>query len=169
MTYGLVKLHLDGSLDKSFQQRSYTGNEYSQIDIVDDQYFLATDFFHFAKFDFSGNVAPDFKFSPFKHLYGVSKFLVLGDGKIIVADGNDIQRLNADGTEDPGYYDVGPGTDSQNGRVVDIVLQSGKVLYGFASPPVNGSATQLIVRLNENGQIDPTFSIGTGPDFSLTT
>ncbi len=93
------------------------------------------------------------------------------DGKIITAgafnlyngsSANNIARLNTDGSKDPLFN---PGGSGINGGVWAMALQSdGKIILGgngsFTS--YNGVVSNRIVRLNDDGTIDPTFITGTG-------
>ncbi|HYC83918.1 MAG TPA: delta-60 repeat domain-containing protein [Chryseosolibacter sp.] len=72
-----------------------------------------------------------------------------------------ITRLNADGTSDSLFN---PGTGA-NGTVHAVILQpDGKILVGGSFTTFNGSATKYLARLNADGNLDPTFQPGGGPD-----
>ncbi|MCU0436400.1 MAG: putative Ig domain-containing protein [Raineya sp.] len=97
------------------------------------------------------------------------------DGKIVVIGNfteyngtavNYIARLNANGTLD-NTFNIGTGFDNQ---VDAVTIQSdGKILAGGPFTSYNGTARELIVRLNANGTLDNTFNIGTGFNNSPTT
>jgi uncharacterized delta-60 repeat protein len=90
------------------------------------------------------------------------------DGKIIcVGDftsysgisSNRIARLNTDGSYDS-TFNIGTGFDS---RVYSTKIQSdGKILVGGQFTSYSGRSFNRITRLNTNGFIDSTFSIGDG-------
>ena len=93
---------------------------------------------------------------------------VQADGKIIVSGGFDfmngtsvgkLSRLNADGTTDATFNAGGVGA---NGFVVALVVQpDGKILVGGGFNSFNGQPRALVVRLNANGSLDPTFTYPT--------
>lgn len=90
------------------------------------------------------------------------------DGKILVGGGfsfyngnahRNLIRLNSDGSVD-NSFNVGDGFDR---LVYDIVLQSdGKKIILGDFTTVNGNPYSRIVRLNDDGSIDNSFTIGTG-------
>ena len=75
-----------------------------------------------------------------------------------------IVRLNTDGTIDKTFN---PGTGA-NSRVTCMAIQpDDKIIIGGAFTSFNGVTKNYFVRLNTNGSIDYTFSIGAG--FNSTT
>jgi uncharacterized delta-60 repeat protein len=97
-----------------------------------------------------------------------SGIILQSDGKIIVAGDftsyngttvNRIVRLNSDGTID-GTFTIGTGFNS---NVTGVGVQSdGKILAGGFFNAYNGTSSNNIIRLNTNGTVDGTFSVGTG-------
>jgi uncharacterized delta-60 repeat protein len=97
---------------------------------------------------------------------------IQADGKILIGglfttyNGgtvNRIIRLNADGTKDTTFISA----ISFNNPVYVIEQQAdGKILVGGAFTSYNGTSVNRFVRLETNGSIDNTFTIGTG--FSST-
>lgn len=93
---------------------------------------------------------------------------VQSDGKILIGGDfttysgqsrNRIARLNTDGTLDTTFV-VGTGFNS---RVESIKIQpDGKILVGGFFNSYSGTGRNRIIRLNTDGTIDGTFSIGTG-------
>jgi len=100
----------------------------------------------------------------------VNAIAIQPDGKIVVGGGflsyngqsiNSLARLNSDGTLD-NTFTVGTGPNS---NIRTIALQSdGKILIGGDFIYYNGVARNHIARLNSDGTLDATFSIGTGTD-----
>lgn len=97
---------------------------------------------------------------------------VQADGKIIIGGGFDfvnatfvgkLQRLNANGTTDATFNAGGMGA---NGFVAAVVVQpDGKILVGGGFNSFNGQPRALVLRLNANGTLDPTFAFSTvAPD-----
>ena len=72
-----------------------------------------------------------------------------------------IARLNSDGSRDI-TFSVGTGA---NNDIYAICLQAdGKILIGGDFTSYNGTAVNRIARLNSDGTLDATFSIGSGID-----
>lgn len=98
----------------------------------------------------------------------VTSVAIQQDGKIICGgdftlfNGNTIRRivrLNQNGTQDMTFN---PGTGA-NFFVHCISMQpDGKLIVGGEFSNINNIARNCIVRLNNNGSVDPTFTIGTG-------
>jgi uncharacterized delta-60 repeat protein len=94
------------------------------------------------------------------------------DGKLVIGgyfttyqgvSANKIVRLNTDFSIDDTFV-YGTGF---NGDVNAVAIQSdGKIVVGGAFTSYNGTARNRIIRLNTDGSLDTTFSIGTG--FSAT-
>ena len=89
-----------------------------------------------------------------------------------VADGNEVQRINADGTVDSSFHlDASIVTDTQqrdgNGNLTTVYIGSGvlastadnKIVFGYLS--TDGS--YHLVRLNDDGSIDSSFNGNTFP------
>jgi uncharacterized delta-60 repeat protein len=98
----------------------------------------------------------------------VHKFAIQSDGKIVIVGGftnvnslsrNRVARLNADGTLDESFN---PGTGANNWTYEVAQQPDGKILIAGGFTSYNGSARNYIVRLNADGSLDNSFSIGTG-------
>jgi uncharacterized delta-60 repeat protein len=100
----------------------------------------------------------------------VRNILRQSDGKFICTghftnyNGNSVNRivrLNSDGSID-NTFNIGTGFDQ---RVLNSVLQSdGKIICVGEFTDYDGNSVNSIVRLNPDGSIDNTFSIGNGFD-----
>ena len=94
---------------------------------------------------------------------------ILVGGSFTLFDGtniNRIARLNFDGTLD-NTFTVGSGF---NASVRTIVIQSdGKILVGGDFTTYNETNINRIARLNSDGTLDDTFTVGSGFDFSVKT
>jgi uncharacterized delta-60 repeat protein len=98
----------------------------------------------------------------------VTEVVLQPDGKILIGGlfssyngtpANKIIRLNSDGTVD-GTFNSGTGFDQ---IVFTISVQSdGKILVGGFFSQYNGVSYNRLIRLNSNGSIDNSFTIGTG-------
>jgi len=95
------------------------------------------------------------------------------DGKLVVAgyfttyqgvSANRIVRLNTDMSIDT-TFSYGSGFNAQ---ALSFAIQSdGKIVVGGAFTSYNGTARNRIVRLNTDGSIDGTFTVGTGFDATV--
>lgn len=94
---------------------------------------------------------------------------IQADGKIIIGGfmsfdrsdviKNGIARLNTDSTVDPSF-NINTGL---NNEVISIALQAdNKTLLGGSFTQFNGVGQNKIIRVNDDGSKDATFSIGTG-------
>ncbi|MBW8049228.1 MAG: hypothetical protein FVQ77_02580 [Cytophagales bacterium] len=100
---------------------------------------------------------------------------IQSDGKIIIGGNftsyngtaiNRIARLNTDGTLDS-TFTVGTGANSS---VNTTSIQSdGKIIIGGSFWSYNGTAIYNIARLNTDGTLDSTFTVGTGASFYVYT
>jgi uncharacterized delta-60 repeat protein len=97
---------------------------------------------------------------------------IQSDGKILVGGGftsyngtnqSRITRLNADGSLDTGFV-IGSGfTSGFFPQINALALQTdGKTVAGGSFTGYNGTGQNNITRLNTDGSIDSSFSIGTG-------
>jgi uncharacterized delta-60 repeat protein len=79
-----------------------------------------------------------------------------------------IARLNPDGSLDMSFN---VGTPGPNNAIHDMAfLPGGKMLISGPFGNISGVPARNIARLNNDGSIDPTFSVGTGPGgLQLTT
>ena len=107
---------------------------------------------------------------------GVETLAIQSDGKIIVGGGftsyngvgvGQIIRLNTDGSRDTSFN---MGVGFNNSDVNTLAIQSdGKIIVGGAFTSYNGVAVNRIARLNSNGSLDTSFSIGTGFNGNVNT
>ncbi|HVE57141.1 MAG TPA: FG-GAP-like repeat-containing protein [Pyrinomonadaceae bacterium] len=96
------------------------------------------------------------------------------DGKLVIGGkftsivgfpGKKVARLGLDGHLDFTFNANGTGA---NGDVLAVkVLPDGKILIGGNFTSYNGTNINRIARLNADGSLDPTFSIGTGASSSV--
>ena len=97
------------------------------------------------------------------------------DGKIIIAGNftsyngataNRIARLNTNGTLDT-TFNIGTGV---NIIVYSIAMQTdGKIIVVGDFTSYNGTTANRIIRLNTNGTLDSTFTIGTGANIVVSS
>jgi uncharacterized delta-60 repeat protein len=161
-TFGVAKLNKCGEVDKSYLLKKNLGTV-KQVKILSNNSLLINtqkNFFRLTKY---ADIDPQFNFIPFKNLYEILKFTVINDGKIVVSNGNKVYRLNSNGTEDPSL-DTGTGMGGTFSGVFDFDFQGSKIIFGSVFDNFNGTPANKLVRLNNDGSIDNTFDIGTGPD-----
>lgn len=105
---------------------------------------------------------------------GVNKIILQQDNKILVGgdfntyNGNNFNRLirlHPDGTSDVGFNAGGTGF---NNSVYTIAIQAdNKIIVGGNFTSYNGVVANRILRLNSDGSIDSSFSIGSGFDNTI--
>lgn len=105
----------------------------------------------------------------------INDIAIQSDGKVIVVGDfitykdislNRIARLNADGTLD-NTFKIGFGFDSSVKTIA--IDKNDKILLGGSFTTYNGFNCNYLVRLNNDGSIDNTFNIGTGPNSEVNT
>ncbi|MDY0089862.1 MAG: T9SS type A sorting domain-containing protein [Flavobacteriaceae bacterium] len=123
--------------------------------------------------DTSFTVGTGFSGSSNDYAYSISAICIQPDGKMLVGGAfssyngqsrNRIARLNIDGTIDT-TFGIGTGfkIGAELGQIQTISLQpDGKILVGGWFTHYNGQSANSIIRLNTDGTMDNTFSIGTG-------
>ena len=179
--YRIARLNSDGTPDSTFTTNSGTGFDQvvSVLAIQTDGKILCGGAFStyngttrakIARLNADGTL--DTSFNPGTGFNGnVVNIKLQSDGKIICCGlftsfngttSNYIARLNSDGSLDSSF-NVGTGFSGITGYAVGIAIQSdGKVLVTGYFTSYNGTTSNRIVRLNTNGSIDTSFSIGTG-------
>lgn len=181
---GIVRLNSDGTIDNTFVTGTgliFNGNTTS-LKIQSNGKILISGFFlqyngtnvpNFVRINSDGSIDSTFVSNlgtGGNSFASVKAIGVQSDGKIIIAgtfttwnslpyDG--IVRLNSDGTVD-GTFNVGTGFSGAY-NVSSVVFQTdGKIIIGGEFASYNSTSRNNIVRINTNGGIDNTFSIGTG-------
>ena len=76
---------------------------------------------------------------------------------------NSLIRLNDDGSADP-VLDIGSGFDNQVRVILTLDDDSSRLYAGGIFNTYNGTTANHIIRLNEDGTIDTTFSVGSAFD-----
>jgi len=176
---GKAQAQTDGTLDTSFNTGTGFDNFVRSIALQPDGKILAGGWLftsyngttqnRIARLDSDGTLDTSFTIGTgFNSSVAVSSIALQPDGKILVGGGftsyngttqNRIARLNPDGTLDTSFT-IGTGF---GGSVSAIVLQpDGKILVGGDLTSYNGTTQNRIARLNSDGTLDTSFTIGTG-------
>lgn len=174
--YRIARLHIDGTLDQTFENTSVFGLVRTVAIQNDGKIVVGGNFLdtinytrnHITRLNTDGSV--DETFAPISgfnaNFENVNGIVLQPDGKIVVAgnfteyDGvarNRIVRINSDGSLD---YSFNPGSGFFL-RVASIALQEdGKIVAGGAYTGFNGVVSRYITRLNSDGSLDESFNIG---------
>ena len=171
----IARLNTDGSLDTSFVIGTGFSNSVWALAVQEDGKILAGgDFLNYsgttrrrlARLNTDGSL--DTTFPDVNIDSTVYQIKIQGDGKILVGGAftgvsatsiNRIVRLNTNGTID-NTFNIGSGfTNDVYSLDIDT---DGKIIVGGAFTQYSGQSRNRIIRLNTNGTIDNTFSIGSG-------
>lgn len=179
MPSNIARYNADGTLDETFNIGTGADNSILSIDIQADGKILVGGLFSsfngetywgIVRLNTDGSVDNTFN----ANLNGsVIKIKILNDGKILVGgtfstvDGvssNRLVKLNNDGTLDTNF-NIGTGF---NNAVLSIKEQPDqKILIGGSFTTFNSFTQNKITRLNSDGSLDNTFTIGTGFNSSV--
>lgn len=170
----VARLNTDGTLDATFNAgtgaNSYVYATAIQVDgkiiiVGDFTIYNGTSVNRIARLNTDGTLDPTFSIGTGANVT-VRSIAIQSDGKIII--GGDfftfnsttatrIARLNTDGTLDPTFT---PGTGPSN-SVYSINFQTdGKIIIAGGFSTYNDINTRCLVRLNTDGTLDPSFTLG---------
>lgn len=179
----IARINTDGSFDNSFYSGPGANSFIQTVSIQTDQKIIIGGSFvrydntprnYIARLNAEGTL--DVSFDPGTGTDGpVYASAVQSDGKILIGGSfytfngttrNNIARLNSDGTLDTSF-DPGTGFDA---AVNVISIQSdGKILVGGSFWNYNGTIKNYLVRLNEDGSVDPSFAGSTNGEIHAIT
>jgi len=173
---GIVRLNTDGSIDNTFNIGTGFDNNVLSIEIQTDGKIIAGGFFtnyngtgrnNLVRINTDGTVDTSFTIGTGFNS-GTYSIKIQPDGKVLVGGlftdyngnaRNRMVRLNTNGSID-NTFNIGTGF---NGIINSLILQTdGKVLVVGDFTSYNSITRNRIVRLNTDGSLDNTFSIGTG-------
>ena len=174
----IVRLLPTGLLDSSFSPGNGADNTVYKILVQPDGNILLAGAFTNARSAARGRIARlqasgalDTTFDPGTGANNTIWAMALQpDGKILISGAfstfnsvarNRLARLNADGALDTGF-NVGTGLNSRADAI--MVLPDGKILIGGIFTTYNGASSIRVARLNADGSLDTSFSVGTGPN-----
>jgi uncharacterized delta-60 repeat protein len=182
---GHISFSQDGSIDESFKTGPGANNYLRSIAIQTDGKILIGGFFtrfnetpinSIARLNNDGSLDKSFNVGNGTDGY-INTISIQSDNKIVIGGGfskyNDnsiynIVRLNSDGSID-NTFKVGVGTHNLGYVRTSAIQPDGKILIGGNFTSYNGTNQNYITRLNSDGTIDNTFSVGTGTNFSVRT
>ncbi len=178
----LARLNPDGTKDTSFKVGTGANNTVNTISVQTDGKVLVAGLFtlyngnsvnRFIRLNQNGSI--DTSFHPGTGASGITNIIVQPDGKIIITGSftsyngttiNRIARLTSSGTIDGTFT---PGTAANNTVNKAILLSDGKIIIVGNFTTYNGTSSKYIARLNADGTIDGTFSLGSGPSALINT
>ncbi|MCS7035453.1 MAG: hypothetical protein RMJ33_13185 [Saprospiraceae bacterium] len=181
---GIARLHPNGSLDLSFEPGNGFNNSsvYTFLLQPNGKILIGGSFVlydgvsvgsNLARLNPDGSLDPSFahKVIPNSTVHALAQH---SDGKIFIAGAfneygnvfrNHIARLNSDGSLDHSF-NPGGGPDDQ---VYALAVQpDGKALIGGWFTTYESSVRRHVARVTSNGSLDPSFSPGSGADFSVS-
>jgi uncharacterized delta-60 repeat protein len=185
--YNLVRLNNNGSVDETFgisgDITQAPGTFVEDFNVLSNgQIMVAGRFFttffsqrNLLRLNTNGSIDSTFNINGTAANGVILRVLNQPDGKYIIVGSftlyngvtrNRIARLNADGTIDA-TFDSSTGA---NLSISDAALQSdGKVIIGGNFTSYNGTLINRIARINPNGSLDTTFTVGTGANSTVSS
>lgn len=179
----IVRLNANGTIDNSFSSGTGLGGGTPKVlRIQNDEKILVAGYFQtynnvsvgpLIRLNSDGTLDNTFQVTCNDQINTLS---VQSDGKIIVGGWftefngtavNRIVRLNTDGTTD-NTFNVGTGAEGESAQVLASAVQSdGKIVIGGIFTTYNGTSIRNFARLNSDGSIDQSFTIGNGPEYAV--
>ncbi|MBW6497733.1 MAG: delta-60 repeat domain-containing protein [Bacteroidales bacterium] len=173
----IARLNPDGSLDGAFDPKRGANSTILNIALQPDGKILASGQFHrwgnqnwgyIVRLNPNGSLDRGFDSRTGANHY-INAMVLQPDGKVVIGGTffyyngifmRHLARLNADGSLDSGF-DIGDGPDS---HITSLALQeSGRILLAGNFTSFNGQTSNRLARLHPNGELDQTFSSGSGP------
>jgi len=168
--FSLARVSADGQLDTTYHPAAVDFFVICAVELPDGKLIIGGRFntvggeshANLARLNADGSV--DSSFNASGH-YFTQALAVLGDGKILVGGNSGLSCLNANGSSASGFI-RGSGF---NGYVNALAVQaSGKIVVAGDFTDYNGTACGRIARLNADGSLDETFTVGTGFDRAVS-
>ena len=169
----VLKLNTNGSVDSSFDF-SYAGydSDITNFELQPDGKIITTYYFNrILRHNADGSPDASFTQPDYNNFSGVGikTVAVRNDGKIYIGGkfsffgaNQFLMRLNADGTRDTGFlvknfYQNFPSGTGLDGVYSILIQPDGKALVGGSFASYGGQPAPGIMRLNDDGSLDPTF------------
>ena len=179
----IIRLNSDGSIDNTFSVGAGFNTTVLTISIQSDNKILVGGSFtsydgtpsnNIIRLNSNGSIDNTFVYGTGFNLV-VRIIQIQSDEKILVGgsftnysgtSSNNIIRLNSDGSVDNTFVYGSGFNDAIN--TISIQLDD-KILVGGNFTDYSGTSSNTIIRLNSDGSVDNTFSVGTGFNSSLAT
>lgn len=169
----IARLTANGSYDNTFTIGTGFNAKVNKIKVIaDNKILVAGDFTTYngtaveglVILNADGTLNPDFILAGSSIVTGgvqVKNFDIQSDGKILIVPavgGGRVTRINTDGTVDFSFASL-----NFSSTISSICIQpDGKVLVGGQFTMIQSTTMNHLLRLNTNGTLDNTFTIGTG-------
>jgi uncharacterized delta-60 repeat protein/uncharacterized repeat protein (TIGR01451 family) len=178
---GFIKINSDGSIDNSFNQGTGFNGPINSFEVQKDGKIIVVGSFssyngtianNIIRLNLDGSVDGTFNCGTGSNS-SISCVTLQSDGKIYIGGQftsyngtsiNRIARLNQDGTLDTSF-NVGTGADQE--VAVITIQKDGKILLGGSFTNYRSTLRNKIIRVNSDGTVDNTFSIGTGANGAI--
>lgn len=165
-TFGIALLNENGSVDESFVFPKYPG-EIKQFQVIDNSTIFVSTKNKLLKLNNKGEVLKDFVLKNYTQLFGIEKFKVLDNGKILITDQWILTLLDPAGQPEKVYKINSDTYFWFTGLTFE--LQDNKIILGamyndFSETP----HLYKLLRFNLDASLDETFKVnGSGPDTSV--
>lgn len=187
----IIRLNQNGTTDNSFNGSFIGNNEKVYSFAIDSNNkilvggsfntYRTTTSKNLIRLNNDGTIDRTFNIDGYSNNTKVTSITIQEDNKILIGgsftsydgvEANSIIRLNSDGTIDNTFiYGSGfkKNLDGLNVNVSSITIKNNKILIGGAFTEYNGILANNLIRLNNNGSIDNTFSYGSGFNLPVST
>ncbi|MFI5145489.1 MAG: fibronectin type III domain-containing protein, partial [Ignavibacteria bacterium] len=170
----IIALNEKGTFNSNIGFTDINSITYIEARTTDQKLFIGGEYKNFNNFNCAGLVKlndyanVDTNFKPvFSNAEYIEKMALTRDGKLIVSGKYDkafneispLIRLNSDGSRDSTFI---PGLSRYSQVYAIKTLDDGKVLLGGQFASNTGENLGFLVRLNQDGSVDHTFTDGTG-------
>jgi uncharacterized delta-60 repeat protein len=178
----IVRLNSDGSVDLTFNPGTGANNFISQATLQSDGKMIIGGSFtsyngtsanRIARLNSDGTLDGTFNIGTGTDGQ-VRSINIQTDGKIIISgaftmyngiSANRIARLNSDGTLDGSFNVGGSGVGTVGTQAfVNAIQPGGKIIIGGTFTDYNGISRNNLARLNSDGTLNESFTVGTGTD-----
>jgi uncharacterized delta-60 repeat protein len=181
----LARLNSDGTLDTNFAiGTGFNGHVYDIVLQPNGQIIVGGDFDtindigrrNIARLHADGSL--DSSFNTSQGIGGINTFVftaaLQNDGKVLIGGGFDsfdgvyrknLARLNEDGSLDLSFNPVAGPNNIVNALAIQ---QDGRIVIGGVFTSYNGTITNRVTRLSDDGSLDQTFINGAGANLNVT-
>jgi len=166
---GIARLNNNGSLDLAFDPAPFFFSGVLSIATQTNGQILIGGGFGLYRLNGNGSLDTNFNVQSLG-LNPVGAVTVQSDGKILIGGDfisfdnrvpNRLARLGSDGSMDATFN---PGSGANSSVHAIVVQPNGKVLIAGGFTKINGMTRNRLARVEANGNLDPTFDAGFGPN-----